>query len=145
MSASRNYWPIGIAAFIGLFFIAMVTFVIWSLGHRQDLVAEDYYERDLVYQQTIDATARANALSFVPLTRDRDGTFQITVQPGSTNVRLSLYRPSDKKLDQQIAIDIDPGGRAAWPSSHLPAGRWRATLDWHYDSFTYRTSFDFVN
>lgn len=144
MSASRNYWPIGIAAFIGLFFIAMVTFVIWSLGHRQDLVAEDYYERDLVYQQTIDATVRANALGFVPLARDRDGTFHITVQPGSTNVRLSLYRPSDKRLDQQIDIKIEPDGTSSWPSAHLSPGRWRASLRWQFDHLEYLTTIDFV-
>lgn len=144
MSTARNYWPIGIAAFIGLFFLTMVTFVIWSLGHRQDLVAEDYYERDLVYQKTIDATARANALSFLPLIREKDGTFRISVQPGSTNVRLSLYRPSDKKLDQQVAIEIDSDGMATWPSTHLPAGRWRATLDWSFEGLAYRRTLDFV-
>lgn len=50
--------------FVYLVFVAGIVFlVIKASGENQDLVISDYYEQELKYQDKIDESARANALS----------------------------------------------------------------------------------
>lgn len=144
MSATRNPWPIGIGIFIGLFFLSMVAFVVWSLGHRQDLVAPDYHAQDLAYQSVIDSEQRARALGLDPL-RVANGRLEICLPPDSSNAILSLYRPSDARLDAEQPIALDAEGRASRSIDELAPGRWRASLTWNFREVLHKAKIDFIS
>ena len=143
MNASRNPWPIGIGVFIGFFFLAMVAFVVWSLDHRQDLVAPDYHARDLAYQSIIDSDQRTRALGTTPL-RLRADQLEIQVPTASSNVQLTFYRPSSARMDSTTSVEPDHGGHATHSIAGLAAGRWRALLTWDMAGEAYRTELDLI-
>ena len=47
-------WGHGIAAFIGFFFIAIFSFIFFTLQFETNLVEEDYYPKEIAYQEKID-------------------------------------------------------------------------------------------
>ncbi|MCS6771244.1 MAG: FixH family protein [Kiritimatiellae bacterium] len=144
MNAPRNPWPWGIGLFLAAFFVSMIIFVVWSLGHRQDLVAENYYERDLTHQETIDSLARAQELGYPTLVRLQDGSFEVRIQPGASNPVLTLYRPSDARLDITNRLEVDELGQGRWDPPRLEPGRWRAILEWEAEGLRYRSEMDFA-
>lgn len=145
MSAHINPWPWGIGIFIGCFAIAMTGFVIWSLQHRQDLVATDYYERELLQQGIIERTARAQAEGATPLRYDAEGkALRVELPADSTRIELALYRPSDAKLDEVRALEAVDGAPIISGTERLAPGLWRATLEWTRRDEGYRATLAFV-
>jgi hypothetical protein len=143
MSAPRNPWPIAIGMFIGLFFLSMTAFVVWSLGHRQDLVFDDYYERELQHNDVIERTARAAGLR--ALRHDaRAQELVIDVPEGAGDLALALYRPSDAKLDRTETLVRSEPGPIRYSTRGLAPGLWRATLEWTLDDAGYRTTLAFI-
>ena len=56
-------WGYKILTVYIIFIAGILLLVFKSSTQNQDLVTKDYYEQELKYQQVIDATERANALS----------------------------------------------------------------------------------
>ncbi len=145
MSARINPWPWGIGIFISCFAVAMTSFVIWSLRHRQDLVATDYYERELLQQGIIERTARAQAEGATPLRYDAEGkALRVELPPDSTGIELALYRPSDAKLDEVRALESVDGAPIISGTERLAPGLWRATLEWTRNGLDYRSTLSFI-
>lgn len=144
MSAPFNPWPWGIGIFIGCFAVAMTVFVIWSLPHRQDLVATDYYERELLHQGILERTARAQAANLNPLRHDAEKKALVVDLPaGAADIQLALYRPSDAKLDRTQGL-LANGAPILCDLRDLAPGLWRATLEWTLQNEGYRATLAFV-
>ena len=145
MTASRNPWPWAIGLFIGCFAIAMASFVIWSLRHRQDLVMPDYYEQELSHQARMEANARARQQAEHALRYDtRAKTFAIELPVVASNVQIALYRPSDASLDRTLTVDMSARPAAPFAVTDLKAGLWRAHLTWLQDGAAYRDELAFI-
>ena len=145
MSARINPWPWGIGIFIGCFAMAMTAFVIWSLRHRKDLVASDYYERELLQQGIIERTARAQAEGVPALRYDAEGkALRVDLPAEATGIELALYRPSDASLDEVRVLKSDNGAPIVSGTANLAPGLWRATLEWTRRDEGYRTTLAFV-
>lgn len=146
MSASRNPWPWAISIFMACFALGTVAFVVWSLRHQQDLVAPDYYERELQHQAQIDSSARARKLGASHIRFDT-AQKALVIQPigGATAAHLSLYRAADARLDQSYALGALTEEPVQFPTDSLAKGPWRAILDWEQQSQTYRMQIVFVN
>ncbi|MEO6229104.1 MAG: FixH family protein [Ferruginibacter sp.] len=92
--------------FVYLAFVAGIVFlVIKASGENQDLVITDYYEQELKYQDKIDETTRANALSApVDYTINPD-QLTINLPPEMKGVAVKatvlLYCIADKTKDVQ--------------------------------------------
>lgn len=141
MTASRNPWPWAIGIFIGCFALAMASFVVWSLRHRQDLVMPDYYEQDLQYQGQMEAIRRAQALGItnaIALADDGQGlVIRIPGAAGATGV-VSLYRPSSATLDRTWPLELDSTGGQRIPWDGKPEGLWRARVVWQQDGHAHQ-------
>lgn len=145
MSPRINPWPWGIGIFITCFAVTMASFVVWSFGHRQDLVATDYYERELLHQGIIERTARARADGITGLRYDAAGkTLWMELPADAAEIELALYRPSDAKLDQSRAIESSNGAPIPFDMKDLAPGLWRATLEWTRRDEGYRATLAFV-
>ncbi len=143
MSARINPWPWGIGIFIALFAVAMTSFVVWSLRHRQDLVVRDYYEQDVLHTGVMERTARAagmNALRHLSAER----ALMIELPEGASDIQLALYRPSDAKMDRNESIEPLPGSPIRYSTHDLAPGLWRATLEWTLRDEGYRATLAFV-
>lgn len=132
-------WPTMIVVIVTATFVAVVAFIFFTLGHRVELVTPDYYARSLTYQETIDATRRAQTLQPTP-TLQVSGTQVLLTIPqhaGATGL-VHFYRPSDAGLDRGIPLQLDAQGRQAIEVGDYARGAWRIQATWTYSNLNYR-------
>jgi hypothetical protein len=125
-------WGTSIAIVYGLFTITMVGFVIKSKSMDHSLVTEDYYAKDLAYQQQYDKLTNSQALAN-DLTIGKVGEGVQFVFPKETqqpNGEILFYRADDKSKDFSIKIAPDAQGQQLVPTDKLTPGRWTVKVDW---------------
>ena len=136
-------WGTGIVlAFIG--FIAFILFFVlrMSLDDRSnhDLVTEDYYKKELGFQDEIDAMQRTKELPFPPRVERTDSGMVIyfpeNMSPEKIEGKVSLYRPSNKHLDFDFPISLSKP-HLLIPDKRLLDGRWDMNVQWSYEGETY--------
>lgn len=124
-------WGKGILITIIVFVGFMVTLVVISV--RQDdihLVAENYYEKEIKYQDQIEREKAAAGLGRDVLVFDLQTKSMLLDLPIGAKGNLQLFRPSDARLDQALALDIVEEGKTAVPLDKLKSGYWRVQLTW---------------
>lgn len=130
---------IGMVLFIG-FIMFMVVTMLTNDEYDHDLVTEAYYEKDLQYQQEIDAEENTHRFSeAIEGKKTAEGwllTFPKEIDPNKIDGKVFLYRPSNKRLDFNIPIVIS-NTQLLIPDERLLDGRWNITVDWDYEGQHY--------
>lgn len=124
-------WGKGILLVIIAFVGFILTLVVISV--RQDdihLVTENYYEKEIQYQDQIEREKSAAALDREVLVFDAQAKTMILDLPVGARGNLQLFRPSDARLDQELALDITNEGKTTVPLEKLKSGYWRVQLTW---------------
>ncbi|MDP1675845.1 MAG: FixH family protein [Bacteroidota bacterium] len=134
-------WGFGIVVSFILFALATFVMVYISVSTNVDLVTEDYYEKELKYQQHIDLVKRTSAL-----------TQNIDINITETNIILKypnlgapsaysgvvyFFRPSDKRGDFQKNVGIDSTYMQSFSTEQMQQGLWRAKIFWSVDKKEY--------
>jgi len=127
-------WGTGIFIFIVIFLLAVVAFFIFINNLDINLVEDNYYEKELVYQERID---KMNNTSGLPgkITIIQDQGMLIIQFPDidSTHTPLGsvmFYRPSDPEKDFSIPLQLDDSLRQRVDVSMIVKGKWIIKLDW---------------
>lgn len=130
---------IGMVLFIGfiLFFVIKIS---TDKQYDYDLVTEEYYKKELVYQKEIDDRANSNSLT-VNITGEKTDQGWMLTFPGNLDYSkitgtVFLYRPSNKKLDFQEPLKLS-SNRLLIPDARLVAGRWNTIVQWCYEGKDY--------
>lgn len=116
-----------IIAFVGF----ILTLVVISV--RQDdihLVTENYYEKEIKYQDQIDRETSAAGLDREVLLFDSQSKSMVLDLPVGAKGNLQLFRPSDARLDQELALDIQEEGKTTVSLDKLKSGYWKVQLTW---------------
>ncbi|MBK9015370.1 MAG: FixH family protein [Saprospiraceae bacterium] len=125
-------WGTSIAIIYGLFAITMVGFVIKSKSIDHTLVVDDYYAKDLAYQQQYDKLTNSQALANdLKISKMTDGVqllFPTDIQQSSGEIL--FYRADDKSKDFSLKIAPDAQGQQLVPTDQLTPGRWTVKVDW---------------
>lgn len=124
-------WGKGILLTIIAFVGFILTLVIISV--RQDdihLVTENYYEKELKYQDQIDRETSAAGLDREVLVFDSEAKSMVLDLPVGAKGNLKLFRPSDERLDQELLLDILQEGKTTVPLEKLKSGYWKVQLTW---------------
>lgn len=134
---SGGPWMIGVVGLCAGFvlFILICVFI----ASRQDyhLVAEDYYERGLSYQDRIDRRDHTDALDTELEISYSASAQEVTIlyPPNSgfdsLDGEIVLYRPSNARWDQGYAVEPDSNLRQVIGVEKLPPGLWRIKVDWN--------------
>lgn len=138
----KNIWAIGLTIFFVGFVSGIVSFVVWSLGQRQDLVATDYYDQEVRYQDRIDAIARVEQEGLKPgVTYDAAAAtlkvaFERPESLQSATGTVTLYRPSSAAMDRSVSLQPDASGIQLITGS-LASGLWRVRTEWFKGGATY--------
>jgi len=132
-------WGTGVV--IGLvIFISFITFLVVNMltdaKFDHDLVTEEYYQKELHYQEEIDAENNAFTLEEnVTDYRTKDGwiiEFPENLELSKISGNLNLYRPSNKKLDFNIPLNLKEH-QIFISEDKLVDGRWNINIYWEYD------------
>ena len=138
-------WPAGLAIFYISFMLITIAVLIFSTFHRVDLVAEDYYEREINYQEHIERIQRADSLSApVNWLYDRLKKSLIVRFPPELEAReikghFLFFRPSDASLDQVFPIKLSEENSQTLNTAPLLPGLWRLKILWELNSKEYFT------
>ncbi|MFZ1689292.1 MAG: FixH family protein [Flavobacteriales bacterium] len=136
-------WGKGLVLVLVAFAVLMTFLVVMSIRNPEPLVTDQYYEQELVYQQRINNTERANALStsvvIQPSARGVRITFPAEARNGSIAGVLTLLRPNDPLADRQVTISADSSGIFDAIVPGLVAGRYNALLEWTANGVAYYT------
>ena len=130
---------IAIVAFIG-FILVLVTLMLSDDKLDHELVIEDYYKKELVYQEEIDAEKNAQSLSEnIKVSKRREGiliVFPKNFDYSKIEGRVNFYRPSNKKLDFEIPLSLS-SNQLLIPKKNFVEGRWDVSVYWVYEGVTY--------
>jgi nitrogen fixation protein FixH len=136
-------WGTGIVIAFGLFMTFILFFVFkvqTNSKYDNELVVEDYYQQELKVQGNIEKTQNANALEEkVTISKSEEGiTVQFPTEFDFQNIKgkVSLYRPSNQKLDFEIPISLSTS-HLLIPKSNLVGGLWDITIEWEYNDVNY--------
>lgn len=130
---------VGFISFILYFVITMST----DSAYSHDLVTEEYYAKEMAYQDEIDAETNTNNLAERIISKKvEEGwllTFPKELNPAKIKGNVFLYRPSNQLLDFDIPMELSSSDLLI-PDKSLIDGRWNITIDWTYDgkSFMYK-------
>ena len=137
-------WGFGVVvAFVG--FIGFILYFVITMSsnnkYSHDLVANDYYKRELNYQKDIEATKNAKKLKEnIKIERVKEGLkihFPKLLNVKSIKGKVFLYRPSNKQLDFETPIVISDSSYLLMPDKRLLDGRWNIIVDWTYNGQSY--------
>jgi len=124
----KNFnWGHGIALFYICFVAVVVTALIASFGVDRSLVVDDYYAKDLAYQEQYDKITNSMSSDNVNVNvLDNQVELQFKNSNGISG-EVQFYRASDKAQD--FSKDIT-GSHVIIPTSTLSRGKWSLKIDW---------------
>lgn len=136
-------WGTGITlvmiSFMG-FILYMVITMSTDKNYSFDLVTEEYYAKEMVYQTEIDAEKNLNQLEEkITGQKTADGwllSFPSELTNENIQGNLFLYRPSNQQLDFNLPLVLT-GSQLLIPAQQLIDGRWNITIDFKYKSKDY--------
>jgi len=136
-------WGWGIALAYSTFVAFMLGMVALAVNQDFDLVADDYYEQEIAYQDRIDQLTNAS-VEGIKVTYASDGErYRFTFPANSTKVKVCFFRPSDDALDH-CASDFVAAEPITVPRAKLAAGRYLLKLEWMANGTKYFQEDDIV-
>ncbi len=105
------------------------------------LVADDYYEQELAYQEQIDKLENEQAL-------EKSVDIELKSELKILSIRfpknlaiesghLELYRPSDASLDRKWKLKLDQDNTQILSTKNLASGLWQVKIEWRDQSNAY--------
>jgi nitrogen fixation protein FixH len=138
-------WGTGIVIAFALFmaFILYFVFEVQSNSkYDNDLVVEEYYKHDAQFGKEMQRSQNAQDLADKPkVVVTPEGvviTFPDAFVPNKIKGSVSLYRPSNKKLDFEVPISLS-SPTLLIPKKSLVGGRWDINMEWQYEGKSYLT------
>jgi hypothetical protein len=127
-------WGIRITLLYLSFVAMIVTMVILTSRENIDLEYKDYYARELVYQDKIDATANEQALkqSIEYQVQDQVLFLKAPMNFLTNGIRgeLHFYRPSDASKDLIIPMAFDSKGEQIIKRAVFSKGIYKLRMTW---------------
>ncbi|MBP7183225.1 MAG: FixH family protein [Flavobacterium sp.] len=137
-------WGVGIVIAFGLFITFILYFVVMVQSdskYDNDLVVEEYYKHDAKFGDEMARIQNAEDLAQKPtinvVSNGVEIVFPKIFVPKNIKGKVSLYRPSNKKLDFQIPISLSDATTLLIPIKSLVRGRWDVNMEWQYDGKSY--------
>lgn len=127
-------WGTGIAIVIAIFMIITIATVVYLMNQDVELVTDDYYKKELKYQNQIERIERTNELDEkLQIIYSKDA-IKLILPSGQIGRQITgeihLYRPSDSKMDINIPLSADSSGLQLIPVARLAKGYWKVKILW---------------
>jgi hypothetical protein len=136
-------WGTGIVIAFALFmsFILYFVFKVQSDSkYDNELVTEDYYKKEIRVQGDIQKVQNANDMKVKVVIANTEKGIQIAFPKDfdfkNIKGKVSLYRPSNQKLDFEIPISLSSPDLLI-PKKNLVGGLWDISVEWNYEGKTY--------
>ena len=135
-------WGWGITIVLGLYMTMIMSLVVGSIRQPVDLVAPDYYAREIRYEETLNKLRNTNALPVRPnvsLTHTGDRVLiKLPHSLAKDAGEVLFMRPSDLNLDFKLPLETDADGQLFLARNKLTPGKWKVELEWQHEGTPYR-------
>ena len=138
-------WGTGIVIAIALFMSFILYFVLKvqsDTTYDHELVTEDYYKKELEFQNQLNKSQNTKDNGYeVKIQKTAEGiqvVFPDSLKKEFIKGKVSLYRPSDQRLDFEYQISNSETDLLI-PNKSLVGGRWDISVDWQYEGQNYLT------
>ena len=129
---------IGFISFILFFVVQMLS----SKDYDHHLVTANYYEKEMYYQNEIDAIENYAQMSGSIEGQSIDTGYQLKFPERYSGKKLNgtvfLYRPSNQSLDFDMPLTLSESSHLLIPSTGLVDGRWNIKITWEDDGIAYQ-------
>lgn len=131
-----GFWMWGLTATIITCVIFFVGFAIWTFQDDVELVYDNYYEKDVVFDQQIKRVERTKALLFKPImTFDQSEqklTLKFPLAMGHIPIEGSvlMFRPADLHEDRLFTLELVGDSLQTIALPDMLPGLWRIKLNW---------------
>ncbi len=130
-----------------LAFVLFMSFIMYFVVKVQsnskydnELVVEEYYKHDAHFQEEMVKIQNAQDLTAKPVIKYTDEGLSVVFPEAflaeKIQGKVSLYRPSDKRLDFEVPISSS-NATLLIPKKSLAGGRWDITIEWKYEGKEY--------
>ncbi len=117
-----------------IFILIMTQFMVRAYYNQEALVADDYYAKELRYQEQIEkhhnSAGLAEPVHFAVHPGRLVLTFPGSVQHGPITGELFLMRPNDADGDLRVSVTVDPQGQYTLDTEPLMKGAYSVHLEW---------------
>ncbi|PIQ50272.1 MAG: hypothetical protein COW03_00585 [Cytophagales bacterium CG12_big_fil_rev_8_21_14_0_65_40_12] len=132
-------------------FIGMISTLVYiSVNTDFYLVADNYYEQELAYEEQIQRIKNANGLNEQPtldLNRSEVNAklaFPVAMVDGINEGTVSFVRASNANLDQSFPIKLDENGIQSFDLKDFTSGAWKIKIEWKSSGREYYKEFNIV-
>ncbi|WP_420387637.1 FixH family protein [Roseivirga sp.] len=138
-----------ILAFV-LFFGVVFTMVYISMNTEFSLVADNYYEQELAYEDQINRIRNVNNLAEKPeFSIDRSALkvslkFPEAIAEGIKEGKVKFYRSSSSRHDQETELQLNEDMEYVKDISQMVTGAWKIQLFWTDGEKEYYQEIEFV-
>ena len=125
---------------IGLFVVFMITLVVLCFQKKDMyLVSNDYYNKEIAYQQEIDKQNNLGLLSApVKITSSRNEVVvQFPEEVKKAKGVLLFYRPSNATLDFKVPLSLDANQSQTVNVEKQVGGLWVLKMEWESEGISY--------
>ena len=139
-------WKITIVLII--YMTGIVAVVSYTMTLDVNLVADDYYQQELAYEEQITRLKNTQALENKPsFQKSADGklivlTFPEDIIPEKGHI--VLYRPSDFTKDRKFKLELNEDRQQGFVSESLQSGLWKAKVFWQEEEKAFFQEFVIV-
>jgi nitrogen fixation protein FixH len=123
--------------------VAFMSFILYFVlkvqadsSYDHELVAEEYYKLELDFQNQLDKSQNTLDKGYqLIIQKTPDGIaikFPESINKQSIEGKVSLYRPSNQRLDFEYKIS-NSNQDLLIPKESLLDGRWDISVDWQYE------------
>jgi hypothetical protein len=140
-------WGVKITLVYLAFVAGMLTLVFKARSEKIELVATDYYEQELAYQERIDAMDNAARLSRAVTVQLVSEGLEVQLPDEITAAEsgvIRLYRPSDSTLDREFVLAPTNIHTQLIPKALLTAGLYNVKVEWKAGEKIYYTELPIV-
>lgn len=143
-------WGTGIVIGMITFIAFIVTLGTKMMGSKVDLVASDYYEQGIEFEEHMQQVEAANALNQPVAIEVNYSTSQIEVKMPQEFAQQSIegniifFRPSDKTKDFSVALKPNDQLQQNVPLEKLAKGNWKVQMQWKANGKAYYCEKDVV-
>src|SRR5262249_41078933 len=95
----------------------------------------NYYETEIRYQQQVDRLTQSQKFDSLPIVTYDAATRTIVIAlPDGKSIsatgHVHLYRPSDARLDRELALAVNDHGVQILDAKPLSGGLWKVRVQW---------------
>lgn len=131
-----DLWMWGLTTSIIVFILFFAGFAVWTFQDDVELVYDNYYEKDVVFEQQIKRVARTQALTVKPtLTYHQtaevlDVAFPLALGHSPSVGEVLLFRPADLHQDRRFPLTLVGDSLQTIELPEMDVGLWRIKLSW---------------